>query len=396
MSRLTAKWAEVLRIVSWVVACCMFVLNVGLLVNDFHMPPILVLPLAAACSVPIVICRRQPLAAWGLLYVGMLVTASLAAQPALLWPWLAIPSAVYLRALFVLGLRGPRRQSVGIWGLTMLGGLLTVTRGVSEEISGPVILQIVAVLTLIPLVVGDNLRTRRLAQAHAAEQEQISAVERARRELLEERARIAREMHDVVAHHMSVIAVQASSAPTRLGGVSAGAAREFDSIGSAARESLAEMRRLLGVLRSDDDSGPPRAPLPGLGQLDALVETARRAGTPVETAMSGLPAALPGVTELAVYRIVQEALSNVLRHAPGAATRVALTGNGTLLRVVVENDPRPGGGGEPMGAGHGLVGMRERADMLGGELLAGPTPKGGWRVEATVPVVSVEPERNQR
>ncbi|MEV3984030.1 sensor histidine kinase [Nonomuraea sp. NPDC049758] len=391
------RFARVRAGAPWVVACFMFAMNVGMLATVYDAPVELTVALAAACAAPVTFCRRRPVTAWLLLYIGMLVTPLLVAPPPANnpWPWPPMPVVAYLIVLFVLAQHRPRWMLAAVWALSLLGALADVSLVPMSSTERAVALQLVAAVVPVPLIVGDNVRWRRRARARVAEQEQVSAAERARRELLEERTRIAREMHDVVAHHMSVIAVQAASAARRLGGVPAGAEREFDSIGAAARQSLAEMRRLLSVLRSDD-ALPPRAPLPGLDQLGVLVESASRAGTPVELTVSGLPRHIPPGMELPVYRIVQEALSNVIRHAPGAATAVAVTGNGSGLRVVVENAPPAGAGlalAEPAGTGHGLAGMRERAAMVGGVLLTGPTPRGGFRVELTLPLVRAGDEK---
>ncbi|MEV7009405.1 sensor histidine kinase [Streptosporangium sp. NPDC051022] len=392
----TLRFARVRAVAPWVIACFMFAMNVGMLATVYDAPVELTVLLAAACAAPVTICGHRPVTAWLMIYIGMLVTPPLVSPPSANnpWPWLPMPVVAYLIVLFVLAQHRPRWMLAAVWALSLLGALVDVSVVPVSSTNPAVVLQLVAAVVPVPLIVGDNLRWRRLAQARVAEQEQVGAAERARRELLEERTRIAREMHDVVAHHMSVIAVQASSAARRLGVVPADVEREFDSIGAAARQSLAEMRRLLGVLRSDD-AMPQRAPLPGLDQVGALVESARRAGTPVELTVTGLPAHVQPGIELPVYRIVQEALSNVIRHAPGAATAVAVTGNGTGLRVVVENAPPAGVGhalAEPAGTGHGLAGMRERAATVGGVLLTGPTPRGGFRVELTLPLVRAEHE----
>ncbi len=170
------------------------------------------------------------------------------------------------------------------------------------------------------------------------EQETISEAERSRRTLLEERARIARELHDVVAHHMSVITVQADSAPYRIPELPEAAREEFGSIAASARESLAEMRRLLSVLRSDGGEGE-RAPQPGLDRLQQLVEATVRAGVPAELRLAADLGDVPQAVDLSAYRIVQEALANVVRHAPGAATRVSVRADGEWLTVLVVNGP---------------------------------------------------------
>ncbi|MGW6056316.1 sensor histidine kinase [Streptomyces sp. NPDC055189] len=202
-----------------------------------------------------------------------------------------------------------------------------------------------------------------------------------------ERARIARELHDVVAHHISMIAVQAETARLTTPGLPGVGAERFLAIGDTARTALTEMRRLLGVLREDaGDSAPDRRPQPGLEQLGELVDEARDASAAaVRLIVEGPVRPLDPGLELTAYRIVQEALTNTRRHAPGAAVDVELRYSRDTLRLRVrDNGPSPhlptG-----LGEGHGLVGMRERAAMVGGELRAGPARRGGFLIEATFP-----------
>ncbi|MGI5291159.1 sensor histidine kinase [Nonomuraea polychroma] len=202
------------------------------------------------------------------------------------------------------------------------------------------------------------------------------------RRLLEERARIARELHDLVAHHMSVIAVQASTAPYRIkGGASEEVLREFRDINAAANTSLTELRQLLGVLRGDRDN-PLTAPQPSLDGLAELVESARRAGTPVHLELPEHTPEVGAAMSLTVYRIVQEALSNVIKHANGAATAVTIALDGRDLVVEVVNEA---GAQSVPGSGYGLVGMRERVTLAGGELFAGTLADGRCAVRAVLP-----------
>ncbi|CNF65284.1 histidine kinase domain-containing protein [Mycobacterium tuberculosis] len=199
-----------------------------------------------------------------------------------------------------------------------------------------------------------------------------------------ERARIARELHDVVAHHISMISVQAETARLAVPGMPAEGAERLLAIGDTARTALTEMRRLLGVLREDAGAEPTRRPQPGLQQLLDLVDASRGSGPAgVRLIVRGDVAALDPGLELAAYRIAQEALTNARRHAPGAAVDVELDYAPDALRVTVrDNGPGPG----PGSAGHGLLGMRERAAAAGGELRTGPGPVGGFLVEATLPL----------
>ena len=207
-----------------------------------------------------------------------------------------------------------------------------------------------------------------------------------------ERARIARELHDVVAHHISMIAVQAESARLTVPDMPAAGGQRLSAIGDTARAALTEMRRLLGVLREDteDGQGTPAAlrPQPGLRQLNDLLDEARDAtGSGTRLILTGRPVSLDPGVELAAYRIVQEALTNCRRHAPGAAVDVTLEYRPTELRVLIRDDGPgdSGAGGDSGPAGHGLLGMRERAAAVGGRLRSGPSRSGGFLVEAVLP-----------
>jgi signal transduction histidine kinase len=200
-----------------------------------------------------------------------------------------------------------------------------------------------------------------------------------------ERARIARELHDVVAHHISMIAVQAETARLTTPGMPSEGARRLVAIGDTARAALTEMRRLLGVLREDAGTEPTRNPQPGLEQLVELLDEAREStGMSARLIVHGPVGTLDPGVELTAYRIVQEALTNARRHAPGAAVDVELAYGECELRVRVrDNGPGPPDGPAP--AGHGLLGMRERAATVGGTLVAGPGRLSGFVVEAVLP-----------
>jgi signal transduction histidine kinase len=206
-------------------------------------------------------------------------------------------------------------------------------------------------------------------------------VEEAQRDqaVLEERARIARELHDVVAHHVSTIAIQADTARLATPGMPPEGAQKLEAIGDTARGAMTEMRRILGVLRSESGE---RGPQPGLDGLGELIEAARGAGTPVRLVLEGTVAALAPGVELTAYRLIQEALTNARRHAPGAAVEVELHYDADALRLRVRDDG-PGPSGD--GAGLGLIGMHERVATVGGELSVGPADGGGFLVQARLP-----------
>ena len=212
----------------------------------------------------------------------------------------------------------------------------------------------------------------------------------ARRKVDEERLRIARELHDVVAHTMATINVQAGVAAHVLPTQPEAAAEALQAIKTASKAGLRELRAILNVLRQADDANPVQ-PAPGLAQLDALVEGARRAGLPITLTVTGEPFPLSAAVDLAAYRIVQESLTNVIRHAGPAAAAVSLSYQPGELEIGVTDTghgPTPASGYAAVGgtAGHGLAGMRERAATVGGTVQTGPRPGGGYQVTARLPV----------
>ncbi|MBK3639831.1 sensor histidine kinase [Streptomyces sp. MBT33] len=255
---------------------------------------------------------------------------------------------------------------------------------VSHEQVTRVVAVLVATLASAAAATGVTRHVRRTALAHSAT-EQAFADTLLAHAARGERARIARELHDVVAHHISMIAVQAEHARLTTAGLPAEGATRFLAIGDTARTALTEMRRLLGVLREDAETGVQRRPQPGLGQLLELLDEARdAAGSRARLIVSGPVAALDPGIEVTAYRIVQEALTNARRHAPGAAVDVELRyGERELAVRIRDNGPGPAPSGTP---GHGLLGMRERASTVGGTLRTGPAAGGGFLVEARLPV----------
>ncbi len=231
---------------------------------------------------------------------------------------------------------------------------------------------------------GDSRRQRGEALAERDETRQAMVDTLQDQAAMEERARIARDLHDVVAHHVSAIAVQAESARLTTEGLPEEGRAHFESIGQTARDALTEMRRLLGVLREDANAEVARDPQPSLAHVNDLVETARAAGSPVTLTLEGAVASLPAGVDLCAYRILQEALTNVRRHAPGSAVEVELECKPDALRLRVR-DHGPGSAA-PDPEGHGLLGMRERAIMVGGTLSAGPADGGGFAIDAVLPI----------
>jgi signal transduction histidine kinase len=242
-------------------------------------------------------------------------------------------------------------------------------------------------------MLGDNLRQRRerlrdleqRARRMQAEQE-----ERERRAVGEERARIARELHDLVAHSLSVIVLQAGAARRIVAGQPERAGPAFSSIEAVGREALAEMRRLVGILRKESSAPGELEPQPSLARLEELVERVRGAGLEISLREEGERPALPPGVDLSAFRIVQEALTNTLQHARASHAEVAITYGIRRLEVSVRDDGvGPAGHGGRSG-GHGLIGMRERVAMFGGELDATGPPGGGFRIRATLPIEPAE------
>jgi signal transduction histidine kinase len=217
-------------------------------------------------------------------------------------------------------------------------------------------------------------------QAARAERERE---ERARLAVSDERARIARELHDVVGHSVSVMTVQASAARRLLRPQQERERQALLVVEQTGREALAEMRRMVGVLRRPEEA-PALAPQPSLEQIERLVENTREAGLPVELRIEGDPVQLPAGVDLTAYRLVQEGLTNALKHARASRAEVVLRYSDGQVELTVSDDGRGGGGGD--GSGHGLLGLRERVSVYGGQLEAGPRAGGGYRLRATLPV----------
>ncbi|MFI1245564.1 sensor histidine kinase [Streptomyces anulatus] len=356
---------------------------------------------ALAQSAALVAGMIRPVGAWWaatvLAFVAVLLTMAAAptehpypwmnglpVSPEFLYPTPFAGAALQGGALFLLALRVRPRRAVAALAVSLAPALFVVLRTPSLPQVNPGLTSLVLVTAL---ALGIALRSLRLARKDLVVQAELTAEERARRTLLEERGRIARELHDVVAHHMSVISIQAQVAPHLVEHPTEELRENLTGIRENALEALAELRRVLGVLRSEDAPAQSarHAPQPGLDRLDELVATVRSAGLAVTVSTTGAPRPLSPGVELSAYRIVQEALSNVMRHAPGASAGVAIGHRPSGVTVRVVNSPPDRPAAPSPGVRHGLLGMRERTAMLGGELATGPTPDGGWEVTAILP-----------
>ncbi|RSN68192.1 sensor histidine kinase [Actinomadura sp. WAC 06369] len=328
----------------------------------------------AACA-PLALRDRHPLGAWRLSFVAM---ALISVSDWLTVPYVPAGAFAMVVCLFTVAVRCAGNVTLGAGIMTAAG----------TWIKDPETGAGASVLVLLPLAAGYAVRVRQTSRRELAEQKRRHADAEA---VLTERQRIARELHDVVAHHMSMIAIQAEAAPYKSDAVPDVTRQDLAEIRSTALDALTELRRILGVLRSED--GSDTAPQPSLERLDELVAGARGAGLDVTARLTGDLAGLPSGVGLTAYRILQEALSNAMRHAPGSRVDVEAARADGVLSISVVNGP-PGDGRDrarfATGGGHGLVGMRERAAMLGGWLTAEPTSEGGFAVTATLPEKAAE------
>jgi signal transduction histidine kinase len=343
-------------------------------VSHGHQPGGLVVLLAFLTCAPLALRTRFPLSAWAASALAIIVTSQVI-QSSLSSGYLTVSVLVYGLCLYAVTVRCRPRITVAATAITLAGAALLDPGSTVAAVF----------LIAIPPLLGTVVRVRRSGERQLAEQELRHSGERA---LLEERQRIARELHDVVAHHMSVIAIQAEAAPYKTADAPPELVESFGDIRASALAGLAELRRVLGVLRT---GGQETAPQPGLAELDALLDSARSGGLSITVTRSGEPVTLPEGVDLSAYRIVQEALSNAMRYAPGSRVRLHLDYRPEGLALEVRNDAAavpvlvPGGDSAP-GGGHGIVGMRERAAMLGGRLDTGPTEDGGFQVSAVLPM----------
>jgi signal transduction histidine kinase len=335
--------------------------------------------LVLAHTLPIAVRRRWPLAvlAWGL--------ATGVAFAALGLNLVSLTFAV-LVYLYTVAAHRPRVDSLaGLAATEALLVLVWLARPRALGDGGTLVLD--GLIMAAGWWLGNGARRRQ--EAVAAARQRAAELEEAREELArravtEERLRIARELHDVVAHSMSIIAVQSGVGVHVLDSQPEEARKALAAVEATSRQALVEMRRLLGVLRQEAEPRGSLAPAPGLAEVEALAAEVARAGVRVEVHIEGTPCELPAGLDLSAYRIVQEALTNVVRHAGPATARVAVRYSPGQVALEVVDDGR-GPGAEDRG-GHGLAGMRERAALYGGTLEAGPVPGGGFRVAATLPV----------
>jgi signal transduction histidine kinase len=346
--------------------------------------------LAALITLPIAVHRRHPLAALAVSSLSLIAYAA--------GHFAAFPGYASFGLMLGISLHADRRRAAA--GFLISAAALSIALALQPK---HVVTASSWVSTLLALTVvwlgGEYLkarRARRLAAVEAARQQELDRERRARSAVTEERLRIARDLHDVVAHSMSVIAVQAGVAHHVIDDRPELARQALGTIETTTRQALVEMRRLLGVLRQGDDSTASLAPVPGLSEVPELIRQFGAAGLDVLLQQDGTADGIPPGVDLSAYRIVQEGLTNVLRHGgPQARITIAYPAGGVVLEISNDNrrdgahprSARPAGPepGRLGGTGHGLTGMRERVAVFGGQFEAGPTPEGGFRLWATLP-----------
>jgi signal transduction histidine kinase len=347
------------------------------------LPLAIALPLGVLAIVPLVWRRSAPLLVLGITGLAAFTLMVTKGSPG---------EAAFgpLVALYTVATRSERRISLVAGIVTLVGVMAGVLISRPHRLPWEAFAFPVVVISAAWLI-GDNLRVRRAyvaeleAKATRADTERAAEMQRA---ASEERSRIARELHDVVAHHVSVIAVQAGAARmlSEKEGNQPGAHQALAAVEASAREALGELRRLLGVLRHDGGEAPDLSPQPGLRQLPKLVNDVRLAGLPVELNVIGEPVPLPPALDLSAFRIVQEALTNVLKHEGPVPTSVIVRYLPADLEIdVIDSAPRRPNA-EGASSGRGLIGMQERVAMFGGELRAGPGASGGFEVRASMPL----------
>jgi len=352
------------------------------------------IPLAFGLAVPVVFRRKYPVAAYYTAIAAGGCQVALDIRP-------AATDVAILILLYTLAAYTPRRTSVLGLAVCLAGSAVGILRWISlinhsllEWLTAGAML--FAGPALLAWVLGDSMRYRRAY--YASLEERAARLERdrdaqARIAAAAERARIARELHDVIAHNVSVMVVQADGASYALGTDPARAREALAAISATGRQALAEMRRLLGVLRREEDgASSERAPQPGIGELGELLDQARNAGLPVSFTVEGDAQPLPGGVALAAYRIVQESLTNTRKHAgpvTSASVLLRYSPDAVLLTVSDDGAGDLGGTAQPGAPGHGLTGMRERVAVYGGSVTAGPRPGGGFEVVATLPLTPV-------
>jgi signal transduction histidine kinase len=367
--------------------------NVAVAASEFDVPPLAAITAGIGQSAALMVILIRPRAATALQFLAVAVFAvAIPPGSGSTWPLTVLGMITLIAHIGLVAARTTQRTALTTWwasALLLVLAVLLDPRGRSITDGLPIM---IVYFFLSAIVLGVVLAVRRWREIgrELTDARHDIEFEQSRRAVAEERTRIARELHDVVAHGMSVIHMQATSASYRIKNLDPEAKTEFAQIAADARSTLREMRQLLAVLR-DESADAELAPVPDLGRLAELVESAGRAGVPVELreADAVRAAGLPDSVALTAYRIAQESLSNVIRHAPGARTMICLDLEGSDLVLNVVNDAAAQSAQPVETSGrarHGLPGMRERVRLVGGSLETGVRDEGGYRVVARLPI----------
>jgi signal transduction histidine kinase len=346
-----------------------------ILTTDVTGPKWLLVPAGLAITIPLAWRRVAPLPALLVVMAASAAAGLAAADSDEVAQTPQMPFLAEILAVYSVGAHAERRQA--LIGLAVSWAALIAAEPGDFVVMGPVWAGTLVAGRLVRAREHDARRLRELAQALERER-----VEEARLAVADERTRIARELHDVVAHAMSTIVLEAGAERVNLDDEQTSARQTLHSIERTGRQALAEMRRLVGVLRTEDDE-PELIPQPSLAHLDLLIEQVRRAGLAVELRVVGQAVQLAPGLDISAYRIVQEALTNVLKHGGDARATVIVTYGDRTLEIEIEDDGR---GGTPDGTGHGIVGMRERVALFSGSLEAEGREGGGFAVRARLPL----------
>lgn len=348
--------------------------------------PLTVILGTALCAAPLLVIgylRTGVILFWA---AALLLPLTVSVEPERSWPWPWSVPAILLLVLFIGVLTFVHGWRLGLitMGVAIVGSVMIPVLHPGAATLGSTLASLIVAASVGPLayLVALLASSRVRVAAELTQERELSASELEKRLLIEERTRIARELHDVVAHSMSVVQVQAATARYRLPDLPAEAASEFDDVAQTAREALKEMRTILGVLRTEEHIAP-LTPQSGIDDVPALIDTFRRAGAEVALTQTEDPGAAPTAVQITAYRVVQESVSNAVRHAPGEAISVVMghAAGATQIRVVngvlAATDARA--------QGHGLRGMQERVALVGGTLHVGPDGEGRWEVRAHLP-----------
>ncbi len=364
----------------WVLDVCVTALvalsMLPYLFHDRTAPDGVRIALAVIMTVPMLVRRIWPVHVFGWV-VAVTVGAAM-------WLQVPDPSLAVIVSLFTVATLRPRRVALIAAAVLELGVIAAAVRVLGSAWWYPAIF--LSGMVAAALGLGLYSATRRAYLAELRDRAQRLERERDQQGALAaaaERAHIAREIHDIVAHHLTVIVALSDGAVATSTANPERAADVMRTVSATGRRALADTRRLLGVLREDTEVGVPRQPVPDLAELDGLIERVRAAGLPVSYVVSGHAGDLPAGVQLTVYRLVQEALTNTLKHGgTGASATVALRHSPGELRLDVTDDGAGAAAPVPVGVGRGLAGMRERVQAFDGEVHSGPRAPGGWRVSA--------------